>query len=81
MQKAEVINIERQRVDDLSLADYDLTILAEGDSWFSWSELNLIPSSNILECLSFPTRSVIVNYAYAGDTTRRIVDFFSNGVT
>ncbi|WP_194726339.1 SGNH/GDSL hydrolase family protein [Noviherbaspirillum malthae] len=79
MRKAEVVNIQRGGSSDISYADYDITILAEGDSWFSWGELNLMPSSNILEQLRFPKRSLVVNYAYAGDTTRRIVDFFTNG--
>lgn len=79
MKKAEVVNIQRGGSSDIFYADYDVTVLAEGDSWFSWGELNLMPSSNILEQLRFPKRSLVMNYAYAGDTTRRIVDFFSNG--
>jgi lysophospholipase L1-like esterase len=79
MRKAEVVNIQRGGSSDIFYADYDITILAEGDSWFSWGELNLMPSSNVLEQLRFPKRSLVVNYAYAGDTTRRIVDFFTNG--
>ena len=46
---------------------YKNHILAEGDSWFAWSQLVAKPSANLLRKLVFADKTVIVNCAYSGD--------------
>lgn len=79
MPQPRVVNVQLNPDELISFGDYAIRILAEGDSWFSWSQLNLVPSSNILQQLDFDAPSLVVNYAYSGDTLRRISDFFRNG--
>lgn len=79
MPRARVVNVQLKPNEEIFYSEYAIRILAEGDSWFAWSQLNLVPSSNILEQLDFDRKAVVVSYAYSGDTLRRIVDFFRNG--
>jgi lysophospholipase L1-like esterase len=79
MPQPRVVNVQLNPEELISFADYGIRILAEGDSWFAWSQLNLVPSSNLLQQLDFDAPSLVVNYAYSGDTIRRMADFFKNG--
>jgi lysophospholipase L1-like esterase len=79
MPQPRVVNVQLNPEELISFGDYGIHILAEGDSWFAWSQLNLAPSSNILQQLDFDAPSLVVNYAYSGDTIRRMADFFRNG--
>lgn len=78
MPQPRVVNVQLNPQEEIVFGDYGVRILAEGDSWFAWSRLNLVPSSNILEQLEFDSTSIVVNYAFSGDTLRRIADFFDN---
>lgn len=79
MPQPRVVNVKVNPNEDYSLGDYSIRLLAEGDSWFAWSYLNLKPSSNLLQQLDFDKSAIVVSFAYSGDTIRRMVDFFSNG--
>lgn len=79
MPQPRVVNVQLNPREEVQLGDYDIRILAEGDSWFAWSQLNLVPASNLLQQLDFDSPAVVVNYAYSGDTLRRLSDFFRNG--
>lgn len=79
MPQPRVVNVQLNPEEFIFFGDYGVHILAEGDSWFAWSQLNLVPSSNILQQLDFDAPSLVVNYAYSGDTIRRMADFFRNG--
>jgi hypothetical protein len=78
MPQPRVVNVQLNPEELISFGDYGIHILAEGDSWFSWSQLNLAPSSNLLQQLDFDVPSLVVNYAYSGDTIVRMADFFRN---
>jgi lysophospholipase L1-like esterase len=79
MPQPRVVNLQLHPNEQIFYSDYNICLLAEGDSWFSWSYLNLVPSSNLLQQLDFDKPALAVSYAYAGDTIRRIADFFDNG--
>ena len=72
MAHARVVNVELNQSETCNLADYPVKLLAEGDSWFAWSQLNLNPSSNVLRELEFQRASIVINYAYSGDTIRHM---------
>ena len=55
--------------------EYGQSFLAEGDSWFSLSQ---IPSYNLLFGLRFPRSALIINCARPGDTMRNMVDWRRN---
>jgi len=48
---------------------FELKILAEGDSWFS---LRGIPTSNLLNTLEFEVKTIVVSCAKPGDTIRKM---------
>ncbi len=79
MPRPRVVNVQLPPEEEIFYSEYAISILAEGDSWFAWSQLNLVPSSNILEQLDFDEKALVVNYAYSGDTIRRMSSFFDNG--
>jgi lysophospholipase L1-like esterase len=73
MAKARVVNVQFND-EPVDFAPYEHHLLADGDSWFAWSQFNLTPSSNILEQLEFREPAVIVSLAYSGDVIRDISD-------
>lgn len=73
MAKARVVNVQFND-EPVDFSSYDYRLLADGDSWFAWSQFNLAPSSNILEQLAFRKPAVIVSLAYSGDVIRDISD-------
>lgn len=50
----------------LPLSDYDWQFIAEGDSWYSITDPDLL-NQNLLDQLRFGTRSAIINAARPGD--------------
>ena len=64
------------RSDPPPLADFGRRLLAEGDSWFTISTLNLPQASNVLFKLEFSQTTAIINCAYPGDTLQHMVDWF-----
>lgn len=62
------------RPDPPPLEHFGRRFLAEGDSWFTISTLNLFESSNVLFKLAFDSSAVVINCAYPGDTLQRMVD-------
>ncbi len=56
-------------------SEYAQSFLAEGDSWFSLSQ---IPSYNLLFGLRFSRSTLIINCARPGDTLRNMVDWRRN---
>src|SRR5471030_876799 len=74
MAHARVVNIEMIADETFDLDQYPIRLLAEGDSWFAWSQLNLKPSSNLLRELEFERAAIVINYAYSGDTIRHMAD-------
>ena len=77
MVKPRVVNVQFNN-ERVYWGDYANHILAEGDSWFGWAHLNLKPSSNLLEELRLERATVVVSYAYSGDTMRNMADLCSN---
>jgi hypothetical protein len=77
MAKARVVNIQFND-ETINFPEYTNHLLAEGDSWYGWAHLNLVPSSNILEQLEFGNPTIIVNLAYSGDVIRNMSDTSSN---
>jgi lysophospholipase L1-like esterase len=77
MAKPRVVNVQFNN-EQIVFGDYTNHILAEGDSWFGWAHLNLNPSSNLLEELRLDAPTVVVSYAYSGDTVRNMADQASN---
>jgi len=77
MAKPRIVNVQFNN-ESVFWGEYANRILAEGDSWFGWAHLNLKPSSNLLEELRFEQSTVIVSYAYSGDTIRNMADLCSN---
>lgn len=77
MAKARVVNLQFHD-EDINFNQYDYRMLAEGDSWFAWAHLNLVPSSNLLEQLEFRKPAVIVSLAYSGDVISDISDVKKN---
>lgn len=73
MAKARVVNVQFND-EPVDFSPYTHRLLAEGDSWFAWSQFSLAPSSNVLEQLTFTKPAVIVNLAYSGDVIRDISD-------
>ncbi len=73
MAKARVVNVQFND-EPVDFSPYTHRLLAEGDSWFAWSQFSLAPSSNILEQLEFGEPAVIINLAYSGDVIRDISD-------
>jgi hypothetical protein len=71
MAKARVVNVQFND-EPIDFSAYSYRLLAEGDSWFAWAHLNLMPSSNMLEQLEFRKPAVIVSLAYSGDVIRDI---------
>ena len=55
----------------LDISGYNWQLLAEGDSWFSATDLNLL-NQNLLERLDFSTRAIIINAAKSGDIAGRM---------
>ncbi len=53
----------------IDLNDYSRVLLAEGDSWFSYSSTKF---RNVPSALKFPYRACVVNIAEPGDTLRRM---------
>ncbi len=78
MAKPRVVNVQFNN-EQIFWGEYANHILAEGDSWFGWAHMNLVPSSNLLEELRFEKSTVVVSYAYSGDTIRNMGDLSSNG--
>ena len=79
MAKARVVNLQFND-ETIHFSDYTHKLLAEGDSWYAWAHLNLLPSSNIPEQLEFRESTIIVNLAYSGDVMRNISDSESNSL-
>ena len=77
MAKPRVINVQFNN-EQIFWGEYTNHILAEGDSWFGWAHMNLVPSSNLLEELRFEKSTVVVSYSYSGDTIRNMADLSSN---
>ena len=77
MAKPRVVNVQFNN-EQIFFGDFANHILAEGDSWFGWAHLNLAPSSNLLEELRFEKASVVVSYAFSGDTIRNMAKLASN---
>jgi hypothetical protein len=77
MAKARVVNVQFND-EQPNFAEYANRLLAEGDSWFAWAHLNLVPSSNILEQLEFRDPTVIISLAYSGDVIRNMSNKRSN---
>jgi lysophospholipase L1-like esterase len=73
MAKARVVNVQFND-EQIDFNQYDYRLLGEGDSWFAWAHLNLAPSSNVLEQLTFRKPAVVVSLAYSGDVIRDISD-------
>jgi lysophospholipase L1-like esterase len=73
MAKARIVNVQFND-EPVDFSPYTYRLLAEGDSWFAWSQFSLAPSSNVLEQLEFPKPAVIVSLAYSGDVIRDISD-------
>lgn len=77
MAKPRVVNVQFNN-EQIFWGEYTNHILAEGDSWFGWAHMNLVPSSNLLEELRFDRSTVVVSYAYSGDTIRNMADLSAN---
>ena len=77
MAKPRVVNVQFNN-EQIFWGEYANHILAEGDSWFGWAHMNLVPSSNLLEELRFEKSTVVVSYAYSGDTITNMADLSSN---
>ncbi|MFN0163815.1 MAG: hypothetical protein ACKVQQ_21485 [Burkholderiales bacterium] len=77
MPKPHVVNVQFNN-ERVFWGDYARHFLAEGDSWFGWAHLNLVPSSNLLEQLSLRHSAVVISYAYSGDTMRNMGEQCSN---
>ena len=77
MAKARVVNVQFND-EQIDFSQYTHRLLAEGDSWFAWAHLNLVPSSSIVEQLEFRKPAVIVNLAYSGEVIHDISDAMSN---
>lgn len=77
MAKARVVNVQFND-EPIDFTQYDYRMLGEGDSWFAWAHLNVVPSSNLLEQLEFRKPAVIVNLAYSGDVISDISDTQQN---
>lgn len=60
------------------LSEYGKRLLAEGDSWFTFSTQWLPRNSNLLFGLDVPERTFIANCATPGDTLRHMVQFPRN---
>lgn len=60
------------------LSDYGKRLLAEGDSWFTFSTRWLPRNSNLLFGLDVPERTFIANCATPGDTLRHMLQFQHN---
>lgn len=60
------------------LSEYGKRLLAEGDSWFTFSTLWLPRNSNLLFGLDVPESAAIVNCAAPGDTLRHMLRFPRN---
>lgn len=73
MPKARIVNVQFND-EQVDFSPYQHRLLAEGDSWFAWSQFSLAPSSNVLEQLEFAAPAVIVSLAYSGDVIRDISD-------
>jgi lysophospholipase L1-like esterase len=73
MAKARIVNVQFND-EPVDFSPYTHRLLAEGDSWFAWSQFSLVPSSNVLEQLDFVEPTVIVSLAYSGDVIRDISD-------
>ena len=73
MAKARVVNLQFNN-ETIDFSQYTNHLLAEGDSWFAWAHLNLMPSSNVPEQLEFVDPTVIVNLAYSGDVVSHMAD-------
>lgn len=67
MAKPSVVNVQFNN-EQIFWGEYANHILAEGDSWFGWAHMNLVPSSNLPEELLFEETAVMVSYAYSSDT-------------
>ncbi len=66
------------RPDPPPLADFGRRLLAEGDSWFTISTLNLLQASNVLFKLEVSQSTAIVNCAYPGDTLQHMVQWYED---
>ena len=77
MAKPRVVNVQFNN-EQIFFGEFANHILAEGDSWFGWAHLNLAPSSNLLEELRFERATVVVSYAFSGDTIRNMAKMASN---
>lgn len=77
MPKPHVVNVQFNN-ERVFWGDYAGHFLAEGDSWFGWAHLNLVPSSNVLEQLPLRRSAVVISYAYSGDTMRNMGELCSN---
>lgn len=64
------------RPDPPPLSDFGRRLLAEGDSWFTISTLNLPEASNVLFKLEFDRSTAIINCAYPGDTLQHMADWW-----
>ncbi|MBL8378496.1 MAG: hypothetical protein JNM79_11550 [Burkholderiales bacterium] len=77
MPKPHVVNVQFNN-EHVFWGDYASHFLAEGDSWFGWAHLNLVPSSNLLEQLPLRRSAVVISYAYSGDTMRNMGELCCN---
>ena len=79
MAKPRVVNTQFND-ERLFFSDYANHLLAEGDSWYGWAHLNLVPSSNVPDQLEFRDSTIIVNLAYSGDVMRNMSDTSANSL-